>query len=210
VRRVDASASLINTQRSGVKISSRDSESSSKSRDENFYDAGIIFGTVCASDALGNYDPPNEPKPGVLDPLSQTRRRGVFKEFTMRKQIVRVVTGVFILALASAAAMANGKSEQINFQQGFQLNGTQIEKGTYKVTYDAKSGELSVADKNGKVVAHAKARTEQSEKKNTYTTFTTGAQNGAQSLRSVSFAGERQKIVIGEGGASSTATSPAQ
>ncbi|HVG31105.1 MAG TPA: hypothetical protein VM864_15450 [Pyrinomonadaceae bacterium] len=127
----------------------------------------------------------------------------------MRKQIVRVVTGVFILALACTAALASGKSEQLNFHEDFQLNGTKIEKGTYKVSYDAKSGELSVADKEGKVVARAKARAEQSEKKNRYTTFTTGTENGAKLLRSVSFAGERQSIVVGEGGGPA-ATSPAQ
>ena len=127
----------------------------------------------------------------------------------MRKQIVRVVTGVFILALACSAALANGKSEQVKFYEDFQLNGTKLEKGTYKVTYDAKSGELSVAELGGKVIARAKARTEQSEKKNRYTTFTTGAENGAQLLRSVSFAGERQKVVVGEGGGAA-ATSPAQ
>ena len=31
--------------------------------------------------------------------------------------------------------------------------------------------------------------------------ITTGTENGAQSLRSVSFAGERQRVVVGDGGA---------
>ncbi|MDQ3908335.1 MAG: hypothetical protein M3268_08310 [Acidobacteriota bacterium] len=123
----------------------------------------------------------------------------------MRRQIVRVVTCVVVFALASVSVLANVKSEEINFQEGFQLNGTKIEKGTYKVAYDEKSGELTVADKGGKVIARAKARVEQIEKKSARTSFTTGTENGAQALRSVSFAGERQRIVVGDGGASATA-----
>lgn len=128
----------------------------------------------------------------------------------MRKQIVRVVTCVVVFALASVSVLASVKSEEINFQESFQLNGTKIEKGTYKVSYDEKSGELTVASRSGKVIARAKARIEQIEKKSTHTTFSTGTENGAQALRSVSFAGERQRVVVGDGGASATAGGQSQ
>lgn len=123
----------------------------------------------------------------------------------MKKFFARTLTAFVICTLAGAVALADNKKDQIKVTEEFQLNGAAVEKGTYEVSFDEKAGEISLK-RRGKVIARSKARVEQTESKSKYTTFTVGEAGGGRVLRSVTFAGNRQTVVVGEGGGATTAS----
>ena len=122
----------------------------------------------------------------------------------MKKFFARTVTAFAICTLAGTVALADNQKDQIRVTEEFQLNGASVEKGTYEVSFDEKAGEISLK-RRGKVIARSKARAERTESKSKYTTFTVGEAGGARVLRSVTFAGNKQTVVIGEGGGATTA-----
>jgi hypothetical protein len=77
----------------------------------------------------------------------------------MRKFINRFVVLLVVLALSSIMALAAGKTKKVTFLTDVTINGTVIKKGTYQVTFDEKSGDLTIMDKKT-VVAKANARME--------------------------------------------------
>ncbi|HVG34757.1 MAG TPA: hypothetical protein VM911_16935, partial [Pyrinomonadaceae bacterium] len=54
---------------------------------------------------------------------------------------------------------AAGKSRKVTFLTDVTINGTVVKKGTYQVTFDEKTGDLTIMDKKT-VVAKANARME--------------------------------------------------
>lgn len=77
----------------------------------------------------------------------------------MRKYVNRFVVLLVVCALSSIMALAAGKNRSVTFLTDVTLNGTVIKKGTYQVTFDDKTGELTIYSKK-KVVAKANARLE--------------------------------------------------
>ena len=120
----------------------------------------------------------------------------------MRNLIARTVITLAVFALAGVGALAGGKKDRVDFRQDFEVNGTTVEKGSYDVSFDKEAGELSII-KGGKVIAKSKARAEQSESKNKYTAVRVSTESGRGVLRSISIAGDRQTVVLGEGGGAS-------
>ena len=123
----------------------------------------------------------------------------------MKKFFARAVAAALVCALCGAVALADGKSGRIKVTEDFQLDGTAVKKGTYQVSFDEQTGELSLK-RGGKVVAKAKARVEQTGSKSRNTTFTIGDENGGRALRSVTFEGDRQTVIVGAGGAAAAGT----
>lgn len=77
----------------------------------------------------------------------------------MRKFINRFVVLLVVLALSSIMALAAGKNRKVTFLTDVTINGTVVKKGTYQVTFDEKTGDLTIMDKKT-VVAKANARLE--------------------------------------------------
>jgi hypothetical protein len=77
----------------------------------------------------------------------------------MKKIVNRFVVLLVVCALSSLLALAAGKSKKVTFLTDVTLNGTVIKKGTYQVTFDEKTGELTIADKKT-VVAKGNAHLE--------------------------------------------------
>ena len=124
----------------------------------------------------------------------------------MKKLIARTFITLALISLAGASAMAGGQRDRLKLDEDTRVGETTVEAGSYDVKFDKESGELSFM-KGGKVVAKAKARSEQSAAKNRNTTFTVGSENGGRVLRSVAFGGSKQIAVLGEaGGAASGGT----
>jgi len=124
----------------------------------------------------------------------------------MKKFFARAVAAAAVCALAATSAFADGKSGRIKITEDFQLDGAAVKKGTYEVSFDEQAGELSLK-RGGKVVAKAKARAEQIGSKSRNTTFTIGEEGGGRVLRSVTFEGDRETVVVGAGGGATTAGS---
>lgn len=114
-----------------------------------------------------------------------------------------------ICALSGLTAFADGKSDRITFDDTFQFAGTTIKKGTYKVAFDETTGELSIK-KDEKVIAKAKAHAEPLAASSAHTKFSMATENGAQVLRSVTYAGDNRAIIVGEASAQPAAKSTAQ
>ncbi len=104
--------------------------------------------------------------------------------------------------MASVVAMASGKTREITFSRNIMVNDTLVKKGTYKVTFDSETNELTVA-KNKSVVARATARWENLDSKSAgiYTTM-----RDSNALYSVIFDGGNGRAVIAAKGASQTAS----
>ena len=77
----------------------------------------------------------------------------------MKNFVNRFVVLLMVCALTSITALAAGKSKKVTFLTDVTVNGTTIKKGTYKVTFDEKTGELTIADSKT-VVAKTNARLE--------------------------------------------------
>ena len=126
----------------------------------------------------------------------------------MRRIVNRLITALALCALVSTLAFAKDKSEDVTLPQDVVINGTLVKKGEYKLKFDEKAGELLLL-KGKKVVARTKAQLEQREKEAARTEFGIISQGDAKALRSITFRGERQTIVMHETGGSTTPTAGA-
>jgi hypothetical protein len=124
----------------------------------------------------------------------------------MRK-IATLIMMMALCAVGSAPAAAKGKSELVTLPQDVVINGTLVKKGQYKLKFDEQTGELLFL-KDKKVVARTSARLEKREKGAERTEFGMIQQGDAQALRSITFRGERESIIMHEerGGATENPT----
>lgn len=115
-----------------------------------------------------------------------------------------------LCALVSTAGFAKGKSEQLTLPQDVMIGGTLVKKGDYKLKFDETTGELLLL-KGKKVVARTNARLEKREREASRTEFGLTQQGEAKALRSITFRGERESIVMHESdGSIPTAVAPSK
>lgn len=117
-----------------------------------------------------------------------------------------------LCAIACTIALAKGKSEDLTLPQDVMVNGTLVKKGDYKLKFDEQTGELLIL-KGKRVVARTSARIEKREREAARTEFGLAQEGEAKALRSITFRGERDTIVMHEtGGATETpaAVAPAK
>jgi hypothetical protein len=108
--------------------------------------------------------------------------------------------------VTTVVAFGKVKSHVITFGQDFTVNGTQIKAGTYKLSFDDKTNELTIVDKKTKaVVAKVNARAERQNDSSRGFNVEMQEKAGAQVLSSVTFPGERDRIRLGEGPATASA-----
>lgn len=123
----------------------------------------------------------------------------------MRNYATKIVAVFAILALSGVSALADTKSDRIQFDETFQIGGTTVKKGTYKVSFDEETGELTIRTSD-KVIAKTNARAEKAEGKAGRTKFSMGSENGNKTLRSVTFSGDDHTVIVGAGGGPATGT----
>ena len=114
----------------------------------------------------------------------------------MRSFLKHMMVVVGLVALTSLTIMADevGKvKKSVTFPSDVTVKGTPLKAGTYKLEFDAQSGEL-IIKKDGKLVAKTQARWEKRESKARQTSITTAT--GGNELRSISFGGKDQDIVV--------------
>ncbi len=126
----------------------------------------------------------------------------------MKKIITRTMIAVALCALVSALAIAKDKSEMVTIPQDVVINGTLVKRGDYKLKFDEQSGELQLL-KGKKVVARTTARLEQRDEKAQRTEFRTFRQGDARLLKSITFRGDRESLVMHEAGAPMSAPAAA-
>ena len=122
----------------------------------------------------------------------------------MKRIANRVVALLVVGALTAVFALAKTTEKKVTFIQSLDVNGTLMKKGTYKVTFNDETGELTIK-KGDKVVATAQARLEKSNSPyNFYTHAPAEDPAKAPNLVSVSFKnGELARLVGAEAKVSS-------
>ncbi|HEV2801630.1 MAG TPA: hypothetical protein VGW12_14245 [Pyrinomonadaceae bacterium] len=75
----------------------------------------------------------------------------------MKKSLHRVALSLVLCTLLGSVALAGGKSKTVTFSQDIKVGGTLVKRGTYVVTFDEKTNELTVRS-GKKVVAKANGR----------------------------------------------------
>ena len=77
----------------------------------------------------------------------------------MKSIVNRVVVLLLVGTLTSVLGLGKTTEKKVTFKKAVTVNGTVVQKGTYKVSFNDESGELTIK-KDGKVVATAQARLE--------------------------------------------------
>ena len=86
----------------------------------------------------------------------------------MKSIVNRIAVLLLVSSLASPLVLAKTTSKEVTFQQAISVNGTLLNKGTYNVTFNDETGELTFK-KGKKVVATAGARLERTDSEGSYT-----------------------------------------
>jgi hypothetical protein len=115
----------------------------------------------------------------------------------MKSFVNRIVIALMVCALTGVVALAKAKTEMITFSEDTMVGSTLVRRGSYTVSLDEKTGELSIIDKHKKVLAKASTSSQQREQKASRLELSTTRQDNATVLRSLTFSGERNILTLG-------------
>jgi hypothetical protein len=114
------------------------------------------------------------------------------------KKIIVCAALSLLLAAAVGTASAKVKARKLTFGQDFWVGNTLVKKGTYKVAYDDKTGEVTFSDKET-MLAKTTVRVEKrgsSSKKAGWDVVLSPKGDGL-ALVSIAFPGDGQMLVVG-------------
>ena len=114
------------------------------------------------------------------------------------KKFLNRIAAAALLACALASAVAFGgevKTKKITLSMDVMINGTLLKQGTYRMTFDDQTGELSFI-KYKAVVAKTNARLEARQRRAADLELWLVPQGDGKALKGITFAGDKQKFVI--------------
>lgn len=118
-----------------------------------------------------------------------------------KKNLTRIALAFILCAMTGVVAMAKDRSRVISFGQNFVVGGTEVKAGTYKVSFNEETNEVSIQDRKTKtVVAKASARLEDRAGSTGSFDMRWATKDNTQVLIGISFPGAKQQIVVNEGG----------
>lgn len=118
----------------------------------------------------------------------------------MKKNLTRLVLAFVLCAMTGVVAMAKEKSRLVSFGSDFVFGGEQVKAGTYRVSFNTETSELSILDKKTRsVIAKAPARLEKRTDTRNILDMRWVTKDNAQVLIGISFPGENQNIVVNDG-----------
>ena len=118
----------------------------------------------------------------------------------MKNTLLRTALVLALTALLGGAALADTKTKNVRFEDDVTVGGTLIKKGTYKLSFDDQTNELSII-RGGKVLAKAPARLEENKSTGTRSAeYKTRTAEGNVLLTSVRL-GDAYAVIGGEGSA---------
>jgi len=118
----------------------------------------------------------------------------------MRKHSIRAALALALCLAAAGATPAKTKTHKLTFGSDFWVGSTLVKAGTYKVSYDDKTGEVSINDKTS-TLARATVKVEQREKSKTGWDVVLASKGGGLALVSLAFPGDKQNLVVGDSAA---------
>ena len=122
----------------------------------------------------------------------------------MNRMVRRIMVGLAVIAMTSALALADRKSDTVTLSGDVSLGGTTIKAGTYRVQFDYKTNELSIVNGN-KALATATGHVEQAPRKARATEVETSSKDNNNAVTAITFGGDNRKIVV-DGGSSDAKT----
>lgn len=115
----------------------------------------------------------------------------------MKNYVSRIVIVLALSLMLGTLALAKSKSTQVTFAEDVMVGNTLVQKGTYTMSYDEKTGELSIIGKNKAVIAKATVHPEKLGAKVRYTETSAKRQDNSNVLQSVTFEGQDQSLILG-------------
>lgn len=113
----------------------------------------------------------------------------------MNSRVNRIVIALLITVMTGVVALAKSKTETVTLINDLKVNGTVVKKGTYRISFDDKTSEISIL-KDGKVIAKAPARVEKRENKaRRFELRSTGSGENTE-LTGISFDGSDENIMV--------------
>lgn len=113
----------------------------------------------------------------------------------MKKAISLAMVLVASSFIFNGLAYADGKGKNLELKVDMMVNGTEVKKGKYQVTFNEEMGEMSIW-KGDKLIAKARARKAVRKNKAISTELLTSKQNQNSVLRGITLAGEQESIII--------------
>ncbi|HMF56566.1 MAG TPA: hypothetical protein VK619_09495 [Pyrinomonadaceae bacterium] len=123
----------------------------------------------------------------------------------MRQVINRIVLLAVVCALAVTASFAQTRSKTVTFPEDVMVGSKLFKKGTYKMKFNAQSGELTIAD--GDSVATVTARLQKRDTKAARTEISSRQDGENRVLSSITFRGEDETYQLAGGGSEAGAES---
>lgn len=118
----------------------------------------------------------------------------------MKKTVTSIALAFILCAMTGVVAMAKEKSRVVSFGSDFVVGTTEVKAGTYKVSFDDQTNELSILDRKTKsVIAKTTARLEKREGSNNVLDMRWAAKGSSQVLIGITFPGDSQNIVVNDG-----------
>lgn len=113
----------------------------------------------------------------------------------MKKVFNLVMVLVASVVFFNGLAYAEGKGKKVDISRDVVVNGTEVKKGKYEVTFDEEKQEMSLW-KGDKLVARSNARKGLLKNKATLSQLMTTKQNQNDMLKGIILAGEQETILI--------------
>ncbi len=118
----------------------------------------------------------------------------------MKKNLTRLALVFMLCAMTGLVAFAKEKSRVVSFGSDFVVGSTQVKAGTYRVSFDSQTNQLSILDRKTKaVIATATARLEKRDGNSNAIDMRWATKDNTQVLIGISFPGDSQNIVLNEG-----------
>ena len=113
----------------------------------------------------------------------------------MKKVFNLVMVLVASVVFFNGLAYAEGKGKKVDISKDVVVNGTEVKKGKYEVTFDEEKQEVSIW-KGDKLVAKSNARKGLLKNKSAINQLMTTKQNQNDMLKGIILAGEQETILI--------------
>ena len=121
------------------------------------------------------------------------------------KRFTTLVCGTALTLMLTGAAFAGTVSKTLTFSDPVQVNGTTLQPGDYKVTFDDSAPTTQLTFKKGKKeVATAQAQVKQADRKTNTTSIEYNGEGSSRKLQQIQFGGSTQALVLSDAGSSSS------
>jgi len=115
----------------------------------------------------------------------------------MKKIATHIALALILCALSVSAASAKSKGQNVTLKEDLVVGGTTVKSGTYRVTFDDQTNELTFSDAKTKQVVAKVAAQASDRRGGNRLQMNTSSKGDAQVLVAIAFEGGRQLFTVG-------------